>query len=111
MPSSSGECRKSPLLTLRPVVVEKLPSDEGVRYLYHPGEMEGERRRATDPVWSLEAYRIGRSIIKPNEPILYYLDTACVGTTGVPSHGFVREEHLVVPFDTQLPQTKVVVVP
>ena len=32
--------------------------------LYQPGELEGGRRRATDPVWSLEVYRLGRSVTK-----------------------------------------------
>ena len=68
-------------------------------------------RHATDSVWSLEVYRIGRSVIKPHEPILYHLDTACGETTGVPARGFVREELLVVPLDTHLPPTKVVIVP
>lgn len=75
---------------------EKLPSGVGVRYLYQLGELEGGRRRATDPVWSLTVHRLGRSVIKPNEPVLYYLDDG-------PQRGFVREELLVVPPDTQLP--------
>ena len=38
----------------RPVGLDeqKLPSGVGVRFLYQPGELEGGRRRATDPVWS-----------------------------------------------------------
>ncbi len=75
---------------------QKLPSGVGVRYLYQPGELEGGRRRATDPVWSLEVYRLGRSVTKPKEPVVYYLLDG-------PSRGFVREELLVVPPDTQLP--------
>ena len=78
---------------------QKLPSGAGVRYLYRDGELEGGRRRATDPVWSLQVYRLGRSVTKPGEPVLYYLDSASQG----PSRGFVREELLVVPPDTQLP--------
>ena len=51
----------------RPVGIElqKVPSEVGVRYLYQPGELEGGCRRATDPVWSLEVYRLGRSVTKP----------------------------------------------
>ena len=75
---------------------QKLPSGVGVRYLYQPGELEGGRRRATDPVWSLRVYRLGRSVTKPDEPVLYYLDDG-------PARGFVREELLPVPADTQLP--------
>ena len=63
-----------------------------VRYLYQPGELEGgERRRATDPIWSVNTYEISQVM-----PIVYYLYHA-------PKRGFVREELLVVPDDTQLP--------
>jgi len=75
---------------------QKLLSGAGVRYLYQPGELEGGRRRATDPVWSLTVYQLGRSVSKPDEPVLYYLQDG-------PLRGFVREELLVVPLDTQLP--------
>ena len=75
---------------------QRLPSGCGVRYLYQPGELEGGRRRATDPVWSLTVHRLGRSVAKPGEPVLYYLQDG-------PPRGFVREELLVVPPDTQLP--------
>ncbi|MEW8643998.1 MAG: DDE-type integrase/transposase/recombinase [Candidatus Thiodiazotropha sp.] len=77
---------------------QKVPSGVGVRYLYQPGELEGGRRRATDPVWSLEVYRLGRSVTKPDEPVLYYLQG-----DDAPQRGFVREELLAVPSDTQLP--------
>ena len=82
----------------RPVGIRevKLPSVVGVRYSYQPGELEGGRRRATDPVWSLGVYRLGRSVTKPGEPVLYYLLDG-------PPRGFVREELLVVPPNTQLP--------
>lgn len=75
---------------------QKLPSGVGVRYLYQPGELEGGRRRATDPVWSLTVHQLGRSVTKPDEPVLYYLLEG-------PPRGFVREELLVVPPDPQLP--------
>ena len=36
-----------------------LPPGIKVRYLYQPGELEGgEQRRATDPIWSLDTYKI-----------------------------------------------------
>ena len=71
---------------------QKLPSGVGVRYLYQPGEW----CHATDPVWSLRVYRLGRSVTKPDQPVLYYLDDG-------PARGFVRQELLPVPADTQLP--------
>ena len=87
---------------LRPVGLneKKLPSLVMVRYLYEPGELEGGTKRATDPIWSLDVYSIERVFIKPKQPILYYLADG-------PKRGFVREELLVVPPNTQLPPTNV----
>ena len=78
-----------------------LPRGIKVRYLYQPGELEGgERRRATDPIWSLDLYEI-RQVMPHSRPIVYYLHH---GTKSLaPKRGFVREELLVVPDDTQLP--------
>ena len=93
-----GTQKPSSVVPGRPVGLEKrkVPSGVGVRYLYQPGELEGGRRRSTDPVWSLEVHRPRRSVTKPDEPVLYYLQDG-------PPRGFVREELLVVPPDTQLP--------
>ena len=74
---------------------QKLPPGVGVRYLYQPGELEGGRRRATDPTWSLTVHRVERTVTKSDDPVVYYLDG--------PSRGFVREELQVVPPDTQSP--------
>ena len=69
-----------------------------VRYLYAPGEGEGgERRRATDPIWSLGVYDLIRSVVSSDQPVLYYL------SSGAPKRGFVREELQFVPNDTELP--------
>ena len=74
-----------------------------VRYLLFHGELEGgEKRRATDPIWSIKVYNIYKSIISPNQPVLYYL-------TDGPRRGFVREELQVIPYDTQLPPNSVLV--
>ena len=73
-----------------------LPSLVQVRYLYQPGELERGVKRATDPIWSLKVYSIERSFSKPDQPVLYYLRDG-------PKRGFVREELLVVPPNTQLP--------
>ena len=67
---------------------QKLPSGVSVCYLYQPGELEGSRHRATDPVWSLEVCRLGSSVTKPGEPVLYYLQD---GPQDGPPRGFVRE--------------------
>ncbi|KAL9953133.1 hypothetical protein ACROYT_G040495 [Oculina patagonica] len=78
---------------------KKLPSLINVRYLYQPGELEGGVKRATDPIWSLKVYSIERSVTKPDQPVLYYLHDG-------PKRGFVREELLVIPQNTQLPPEK-----
>jgi hypothetical protein len=81
---------------------QRIPTNVGVRYLYQPGELEGgEQRRATDPIWSLSINQIGNTIIKPGDPILYYLDSEINPNT--PKRGFVRQELLVIPQNTQLP--------
>ena len=68
-----------------------------VRYLFAPGEYEGgERRRATDPVWSLEIFELSHSKVSPVQPVMYYL-------SGGPKRSFVREELQVVPEDSEAP--------
>ena len=62
-----------------------------VRYLYEPGELEGyqykgeRRKRSTDPIWSVDVYKIKDRYIKKHQPTLYYLD-------GGPKRSFVSEE-------------------
>ena len=83
----------------RPVGLDevKFPPGVKIRYLYSPGEGEGgEKRRATDPIWSLEIYDLSRSVVSAEQPVLYYL-------SGGPKRSFVREELQVVPNDTELP--------
>ena len=83
----------------RPVGLKekRLPPGVQVRYLFSPGEDEGgERRRATDPIWSLEIYNITRVVISADQPVLYYLLDG-------PKRSFVREELQVVSSDTELP--------
>ena len=75
---------------------KEIPSFVYLRYLYQPGELEGVGKRATDPIRSLKVYVIEKSVTKPNEPILYYLQDE-------PKRGFVRKELLVVPPNTEVP--------
>ena len=48
-----------------------------VRYLYEPGELEGQqyggerKRRSTDPIWSVDVYKIKDRYIKEYQPTLY----------------------------------------
>ena len=51
-----------------------------VRYLYESFELEGyqsggeRRKRSTDPIWSVDVYKIKDRYIKKYQPTLYYLD-------------------------------------
>ena len=62
-----------------------------VRYLYEPGEVEGQqyggerRKRYTEPIWAVDVYKIKDRYIKKYQPTLYYLD-------GGPKRSFVFEE-------------------
>ena len=78
----------------------RLPPGVKVRYLLFPGEDEGgNRRRATDPIWSMEIYDIDRTVVIPRQPVLYYL-TETPGQRQAPRRNFVREELQVIPEDT-----------
>ena len=62
-----------------------------VRYLYEPGELEGyqykgeRRKRSTDPIWSVDVYKIKDRYVQKHQPTLYYLDSG-------PKRSFVFEE-------------------
>ncbi|GBB93245.1 hypothetical protein RclHR1_21380005, partial [Rhizophagus clarus] len=79
---------------------EKLSSDVLVRYLLYPGELEGGRRRAGDLNWSPHIYHILESMVQKNQPVLYWLED---DDGNGPQRSFVREELMVIPFDTELP--------
>ena len=80
----------------------RLPPGVKVRFLFAQGEDEGgEKRRATDPIWSIETYNLSRSVVQSDQPVLYYL------SEGAPKRDFVREELQGGPEDTQLPPDSV----
>ena len=62
-----------------------------VRYFYSDGELEGyqygseRRKRSTDPIWSVDVYKIKNRYVQKYQPTLYYLD-------GGPKRSFVFEE-------------------
>ena len=62
-----------------------------VRYLYEPGESEGyqykgeRRKRSTDPIWSVDVYKIKDRYVQKHQPTLYYLD-------GGPKRSFIFKE-------------------
>ena len=101
-PVGFDEARLSPKYN-RPVGFDeaRLSPFAKLRYLFAPGEYEGgDRRRATDPVWSLEIFELSRSKVSPDQPVMYYL-------SGGPKRSFVREELQVVPEDSQAPPKSV----
>ena len=61
------------------------------RYFYQAAELEGyqykgeRRKRSTDPIWSVDVYRIKDRYVQKQQPTLYYLD-------GGPKRSFVFEE-------------------
>ena len=67
-----------------------------VRYLYEPCELEGRvyggerRKRSTDPIWSVDVYRIKDRYVQKRQPTLYYLDEG-------PKRSFVFEELQPIP--------------
>ena len=62
-----------------------------VRYLYEPGELEGyqykgeRRKQSTNPIWSVDVYKIKDRYVQKHQPTLYYLD-------GGPKRSFVFKE-------------------
>ena len=75
--------------------VPLLPFNQKVRYLYAPGEAEGDsRKRATDPIWSIDIHEIKRAV-QTNPPIYYLREPA-------PQRAFVKEELQLVPPGTNI---------
>ena len=80
---------------------EEAPADGLYRYLYQPGELEGgQRRRATDMIWSWDTFRLDRITADPGQRVLYYLAEG-------PQRAFVREELMPIPETTELPPDSV----
>ena len=89
----NAETKKAPPIVTRKVDAPICPY-ANVRYLYQPGELEGGgRRRATDPIWSVDIHKINYQIITQGIRV-YYLKAPA------PKRGFVKEELLIVPADT-----------
>ena len=72
-----------------------LPNDGLYRYLYQPGEQQGDqKRRATDLIWSKNW--LDQIVQDLGSRVLYYLQDR-------PDRAFVREELMHVSEDTQVP--------
>uniref|UniRef100_U9TY45 Integrase catalytic domain-containing protein n=1 Tax=Rhizophagus irregularis (strain DAOM 181602 / DAOM 197198 / MUCL 43194) TaxID=747089 RepID=U9TY45_RHIID len=89
---------------------EKLSDDVLVRYLLYPSDLEGGRHRAGDLNWSPHIYHICQSMVQKNQPVLYWLEEVPFELIDNddyilkrPERSFVREELMVIPFDTELP--------
>jgi hypothetical protein len=110
-PADAIKLRKTPkakesLPANRPIGMdeERLPITSKVRYLLLPEDLEGNKRRQTDPNWTLPVFKIDRIIVEDGKPVLYYLKKGDPDAdTWVPKRSFVREELFVVPPDTELP--------
>ena len=87
------ETKKPPAIVTRNVDAPICPY-ANVRYLYQRGELEGGgKRRATDPIWLIDIHKIDYHIITQSIRV-YYLKAPA------PKRGFVKEELLIVPADT-----------
>ena len=77
--------------TIKEYEEKLLDAGTKVRYLYEFGELEGQiykgerRKLSTDPIWSVDVYRIKDRYVQKQQPTLYYLD-------GGPKQSFVFEE-------------------
>ena len=85
-------------LKVKPYPAEEVAPEDGLyRYLYQPGELEGgQKRRATDMIWSWNTFRLDRIVKDPGQRVLYYLADG-------PQRAFVREELMLISEDTELP--------
>lgn len=88
---------------------KKLSGDIIVRYLLYPSDQEGGKRRAGDMNWSSHIYRIRQTMVRKNQPVLYWLEEVPfipgedIQQAKHPERSFVKEELLVIPDDTELP--------
>ena len=88
----NAETKKPPPIVTRKAGDPICPT-ANVRYLYQPGELEGGKKRATDPIWSVDIHKIDYNIVTQGIRV-YYLNAPA------PKRGFVKEELLIVPADT-----------
>ena len=73
-----------------------LPEDGLYRYLYQPREQHGGQKRwATDLIWSKNLYQLDRLVQDPGNRFLHYLQDG-------PDRAFVLEELMHVSEDIQV---------
>ena len=74
-----------------------LPEDDLNECLHPPREQHDDQKiEATDSIWSIITYRLGRVIEEPGNRVLHYFQ-------GGPDREFVREELMRIPNDTKVP--------
>jgi hypothetical protein len=90
----NSETNKPPEVEIKKINDEAICTNASLRYLYQPGELEGGgKRRATDPIWSVDIHKINYYIVLQGIRVYYLRKPA-------PQRGFVKEELLIVPADT-----------
>ena len=76
---------------------DTLPEDGLYRYLLQPGEEhDDQHKRATDWIWSKNAYRLKEVVSNPGNRVMYFLKDG-------PDRVFVKEELMQIPEDTKSP--------
>ena len=65
---------QKPSLPIKKPPAEIDPVFANVRYLFQPGELEDGNCCATDPIWSIEVYKIKDIIPQKDQPAIYYLE-------------------------------------
>ena len=93
----------SPLAGMKPrhcstrYLEETVLPEYGFRYLYQPGEQHGgQKRRATDLIWSRNTYQLHRIVQDPGNRAIYYLQDGH-------DRAFLHEELMHVSQDTLIP--------
>ena len=85
--AQNAETKKGPSIETRNVDAPICPH-ANVRYLYQPAELEGGKRRTTDPICSVNIHKIDYHIIIQGIRV-YYLKAPAL------KRGFVKEELLM----------------
>ena len=88
----NAETKKTPPIVPRKAGDPICPT-ANVRYLYQPGELKGGKKRATDPIWSVDIHKIDYNIVTQGIRVYYAKAPA-------PKRVFFKEELLIVPADT-----------
>ena len=97
-PNDAIKLDEVPLVKQENYPPEEVLFEDGLyRYLLQPGgEHDDQRHRATDRIWSKGTYRLREIIENTGNRVMYYLLNG-------PERGFVSEELMLIPEDTELP--------